>query len=101
MASSSGDGGRERCGVEDVRAERLERVVLAWLVVPRKKKPGPAALARGLEALAGGDSVQAKRLAGAAIVRLRAQGLVEPGSPLALSEKGKNVAIATLGVGAL
>ncbi len=86
--------------MEDVRTDRVERVVLAWLVVPRKK-PSPAALAKGIEVLADGDSSQSKKLAGAAILRLRARGLVEPGSPLALSEKGRKVAIEALGVSAL
>jgi hypothetical protein len=90
----------ERCRVEDVRTERVERVVLAWLVVPRKK-PSPAALARGLEALAGGDPSLSKKLAAAAISRLRARGLMEPGSRLALSERGRKVAIDALGISAL
>ena len=86
--------------MEDVRTNRVDAVVLAWLVVPRKK-PGSAALAKGIEGLAEGGYSQSKKLAGEAILRLRARGLVEPASSLALSEKGRKVAIEALGVSAL
>lgn len=91
------NGGRERCGVDHVRTDRLDQVVLAWLLVPRQK-PGPAALAKGIVSLAEGDYEKAKGIVGKALARLKAQDLVALESPLALTEKGRRHTLEALGI---
>jgi hypothetical protein len=82
--------------VHDGQEDRLDDVVLAWLLVPRKAQRVDA-LARALKPLADGDAERAGRLAREGLNRIQARGLLEGGRGLKLSDGGRARAKAVIG----
>ena len=76
---------------------RVDEVVLAWLVLPRKK-PSTAALASAIKPLFGGSVDDAKKHANDALGRLKAGGMIERDTRLMLNAEGRRRALAILGV---
>jgi hypothetical protein len=75
--------------------DRVDGVVLAWLLVPRKK-PSTAELAKAITPLLDA-SAEPKQVANEALGRLKARGLIERDTRLMLSPDGKKQALASLG----
>jgi hypothetical protein len=73
----------------------VDKVVLAWLLVPRKK-PSTGALALALASLLGELAGDAKKLAKDALERLKARGFIELDTRLMLTEKGRKQALLSL-----
>ncbi|MEZ4301916.1 MAG: hypothetical protein R3B70_43685 [Polyangiaceae bacterium] len=79
------------------RIEDLDRLVLVWLLVPRKK-PSTKSLASALSPHARKAGVSPDSVARQSLARLKASGDIEPDTALMLSPAGRKKALGALGL---
>jgi hypothetical protein len=85
---------------EDLRTEELDKLVLVWLLVPRKS-PGLTTLARMLAPFVRRTGASAESVARQSLARLKAGGDIEADTTWMLSPAGRDKALRTLGISAL
>ncbi|APR80582.1 Hypothetical protein A7982_05929 [Minicystis rosea] len=87
----------EEKDVDDLKMSSVDKVVLAWLVLPRKKQ-STGELAKALEPLLDASAEDPKKVANDALARLKAGGLIERDTRLMLTAEGRRRALAVLDV---
>lgn len=83
--------------MDDLQMSSVDRVVLAWLLVPRKK-PNTGDLAKAIKSLLGESVGDGKNVANDALERLKARGFIELDTRLMLTEKGRKQGLKSLDV---
>lgn len=83
--------------MDDLHLGPVDEVVLAWLVLPRKK-PSTRGLGNAIKPLLGSSTEDAKKVASETLGQLKAQGLIERDTQLMLTKEGRQRALTVLGI---
>lgn len=82
--------------MDDLEKSPVDRVVLAWLVLPRKKRSS-ADIAKAIKPILGGSVDDAQKVVSDTLARLKTRGMIERDTRLMLTEEGRRAALAALG----